>query len=80
MNWQVDSSGQVEVVTEVWFQTGLVGCKDWSFLSLLPSELIPVSCLHERHDGVGDGCPDVGPHDDGDSSPHGQHWRVERTR
>lgn len=41
--------------------------------SFLPSELIPISCLHERHQGVGDGGPDVGPHDDGDGSPHSQH-------
>lgn len=43
-------------------------------LSLLPSELAPVPGLHERHDGVGDRGPNVGPHDDGDGRPHGQHW------
>lgn len=51
--------------------TDLVGRKP--ALRRLPSELIPVSRLHKCHDSIGDGGSDVGPHDDGDSSPHGQH-------
>lgn len=47
-------------------------------MSLLPSELIPVSCLQESHEGVGDGGSDVGSHDDGDCRAHGQHWREKR--
>lgn len=39
----------------------------------LPSELISVSCLHKRHDRVGDGGSNVSAHDDGDGSPNRQH-------